>query len=1649
MSTPSNQVAAPAIFTGLDYSYYTFTGTWNQLPDFNTLTPVSTGTAKNVDIGIATQEDNFAFKWSGYIQIPKTGSYTFSTSSDDGSRLYINTPYSYSATPLVNNDGLHSNTLKSGTIQLNAGTYPITITYYEQGGDQVMQVYWQSTALNNNNTRTLIPDSVFKDQFTPSGNAPVPPSQIKAIPVSFKQINLTWTDNSANETGFEVYKSTSLGGPYNIVATTAANINTYSDSLCTPATTYYYKVQAINQYGSSGFNQADLGGLSYSYYQVASGLSKLPDFNSLTPVKTGTVPNITLDPRTGTTDFAFKFAGTLNITKGGQYTFYTKSDDNSDLYIGGYSASNLVVNNDYLQGATERSGTINLNVGSYPIYVTYMQQGGDYVLTTSYSGPGISKQLIPDSVFANPNMTATTLPAPERPAAPTGLSAVAESPYKIDLKWTSDLTNVDKFSIYRSVANASSYQFLKDVIANGSTSVTASDSSLFANTIYYYKVQAENALDSSSSFSNEINATTTDNLPVLENIGDQTVRYNTSLLLNIVASDPDGEKLNLSVENLPGFGTFQDYGDGTGLITINPSQQNEGTYPNIKVNVSDQHGGTSSQSFKLTVNDNYSPVIGAIGTVTMNAGSVYNDTLIATDQNIGDVLTWDVQGLPSFAQFDRVSSDTAIVIFSPGYENAGNYNLYVNVSDGKGGNDSKILSLNVNYVDPVERWYLNFSYQTSANSPWNNITGLNSSNLTDDRGNITPVGLNFQTTWWATYDGGSVTGNNSGLYPDNVIKDYYYFGIFGGPDSVSAVVTGLTPGQEYDLTFFASSSWNGVSDNGHTVFTSEGKLDSLYVQKNSQNALTFHSLLADSSGKIAFAMKKGIDASAGYLNALVINSVYTSNQAPVTPANFNVQNNQNNGVKVSWRVPVLNTASGYEIYRSTSETSGFALLNGSSSVPSSDSLYLDTTAAGNTTYYYTMRAINQNGTSEFTDTLQVTTLVKNPSINAVEDIQMKYGDTKSVTISAQADPLDTISLSASNLPTFVSFQDLGGGNGIIKLMPKSTDIGKYAGISISATTNHGGKDTVMFAVTVSDRNIRRVNINLLHSGSVSTGIWNNVGGWAFAGTTLANLMDDNGTPTNFKITLLDQWSNSIDNGGHITYNNSGVVPDSIIASYFYQSDNSVRRIQLTGLSVSAKYNFSFVSSSVIGDGTNPDYTTNFNINNTTVTINGYRNTDKFAQINGVSADQNGQIIINVSKSSSSLDAILNAIIVDEVEDTSIILQPTDLAATASSRTKVNLKWLDHASNESGYKVYRADSAEGTYVLLATLSKNSNQYLDQTVVSNKKYFYKVQAFGSGPLVSDFSNIAAVTTPQYAIYMNFNSREAAAPAPWNNSNKPPIDGDVFSNLTDENGNPTGVTLTFIKNFENENNVGVITGNNSGIFPDLVMNGEYYLDNGLDTVVLNVSGLNIANKYTFSFFGSLVNFGWNNTTLFLINGKMVGLNVANNSNQTVSLNGISPDSLGSITIKMINANHCAYAILGALVIYSYTNYDDNGNPVIDNPMIMRMASKQQLQMMQYSKITDTDGNPLILSAYPNPFHGLINVTLKHLGAQDGETVLSLFDVSGRRIYQNNLGLLSEGTHSVTLDLSSYNLISQIYILKMTTSKSHKTVTLKMIRF
>jgi len=126
----------PEDTSGLAYEYYEADSSFTSLPAFDSLTPTRTGTTDQFDLNLSHREDDFAFRYTGYVTVPDNDTYTFYTTSDDGSQLYVGDEL------VVDNDGTHAATEKTGTIGLESGTHEINVTYFEHGGTEALTVGW-------------------------------------------------------------------------------------------------------------------------------------------------------------------------------------------------------------------------------------------------------------------------------------------------------------------------------------------------------------------------------------------------------------------------------------------------------------------------------------------------------------------------------------------------------------------------------------------------------------------------------------------------------------------------------------------------------------------------------------------------------------------------------------------------------------------------------------------------------------------------------------------------------------------------------------------------------------------------------------------------------------------------------------------------------------------------------------------------------------------------------------------------------------------------------------------------------------------------------------------------------------------------------------------------------------------------------------------------------------------------------------------------------------------------------------------------------------------------------------------------------------------------------------------------------------------
>lgn len=132
--------------------------------------------------------------------------------------------------------------------------------------------------------------------------------------------------------------------------------------------------------------QSGKPGLRYRYYEGKWSL--LPDFTTLTPVREGTVTTVNEAEAQPRADyFALVLEGFVDLPATDTYTFYTRSDDGSKLYIDGQ----LVVDNDGDHGAFWQYGKTILEKGKHEIRIEYFEGAGSQMLRAGLVDPDLGK----------------------------------------------------------------------------------------------------------------------------------------------------------------------------------------------------------------------------------------------------------------------------------------------------------------------------------------------------------------------------------------------------------------------------------------------------------------------------------------------------------------------------------------------------------------------------------------------------------------------------------------------------------------------------------------------------------------------------------------------------------------------------------------------------------------------------------------------------------------------------------------------------------------------------------------------------------------------------------------------------------------------------------------------------------------------------------------------------------------------------------------------------------------------------------------------------------------------------------------------------------------------------------------------------------
>jgi hypothetical protein len=146
---PKPAVAKNTVIPGLHFIY--LEKAYDRIPDFSYEPPVKAGLSETFDLNVADRLVDFAMKFSGYIEVPANGIYCFSMRSNDGARLYIGDDL------VIDNEHLYGVRESCGYVALQAGYHPVTVTFFQQQGGRLLELFWEGPGLS----RCPVPGTVL------------------------------------------------------------------------------------------------------------------------------------------------------------------------------------------------------------------------------------------------------------------------------------------------------------------------------------------------------------------------------------------------------------------------------------------------------------------------------------------------------------------------------------------------------------------------------------------------------------------------------------------------------------------------------------------------------------------------------------------------------------------------------------------------------------------------------------------------------------------------------------------------------------------------------------------------------------------------------------------------------------------------------------------------------------------------------------------------------------------------------------------------------------------------------------------------------------------------------------------------------------------------------------------------------------------------------------------------------------------------------------------------------------------------------------------------------------------------------------------------------------------------------------------------
>jgi phosphodiesterase/alkaline phosphatase D-like protein len=416
-------------------------------------------------------------------------------------------------------------------------TTGVNLTSYADSGLTDGTLYYYRVCATN-----ATGDSAFSNEA--NGTTPLAkPTSATATAVSSSQINLTWIDNSASETGYKIERKTTVNGTYGQINQVGANVQSYSDGGLAPNTKYYYRIRATNGTIDSDYSNTPSATTTLNAPAAPSNLtitsllsnqvtlSWIDNSNNETGFKiqrklgaTGTYAdirttgaNVTTYGDSGLTDGTVYYYRICATNATGDSAFSNEASGTTPLAKPTSATATPVSSSQicltWIDNSSSETGyKIERKTGLTGTYAQIVQVGANVQSYCDTNGLAANTKYYyrvratngtMDSDYSNEPFATTFLDAP---AAPSNLTITSLLTNRVSLSWSDNSNNEIGFKIQRKTGATGTYVDIRTTGANA-TSYTDNDTALRDGTVYYYRVCATNA-SGDSAFSNEANGTT-------------------------------------------------------------------------------------------------------------------------------------------------------------------------------------------------------------------------------------------------------------------------------------------------------------------------------------------------------------------------------------------------------------------------------------------------------------------------------------------------------------------------------------------------------------------------------------------------------------------------------------------------------------------------------------------------------------------------------------------------------------------------------------------------------------------------------------------------------------------------------------------------------------------------------------------------------------------------------------------------------------------------------------------------------------------------------------------------------------------------------------------------------------------------------------